>query len=420
MRFIFLFFIVVFQFDMNVLAVTTLVQSSVDLSALLNNVYQKNTEIQSMSSQLKAKEFDVALVSFMPSPKLSLMSENLQGSMAGPMKSWGLSQEIKFPAKYYLMSSAESDKAQAVYFQWVQKKLQVRKNFVDQFVNLYAAQKIKFVLLAQKETLKEIARIAEARRASGGASQQDEMKAHMEQTKIEAEIVLQAQEIKNLEAQLRSTLGGVDSISIPNEWEMPRPRVTKTDLEIDQKHIAQSPKLNEMQWQTHAAQTEKTLSYFSYAPDFMVSYKKPYENASADAYSFEVSVTIPLWFFTNQMNEVRRAKAQELKMSKDLETTKNDLTAQYESLKSNLRSAEKLLSIYETSLIPQAQTSLNSSRAAYNVGRVSFVDLLDSERSYFDVKIKYYLYFSKYINAITEMEALVGSSISDLPLGEKQ
>ena len=61
---------------------------------------------------------------------------------------------------------------------------------------------------------------------------------------------------------------------------------------------------------------------------------------------------------------------------------------------------------------------LNSSRAAYSAGRATFVEFLDSERSLYEVRVSYFETLAKYVESLSELERVAGSSLSTLPFGE--
>jgi outer membrane protein TolC len=78
------------------------------------------------------------------------------------------------------------------------------------------------------------------------------------------------------------------------------------------------------------------------------------------------------------------------------------------------------LQIYQTALIPQASSTLNSSRTAYQAGRTNFLELLDSERSLYETRIAYYRNLAQYVDNLARLEEMAGTSLSTLPFGDSQ
>lgn len=386
----------------------------------------KNPEIQASIARADAEDSMILSASWLDRPKIGFMREqnlnNMQLTM-GPMSFWSISQEIKFPAKYFASRSAQSSKADAALAQAQDKRLEIRQKVLTAYYNWYGSLRTQSLLFAQKETLREIARAAESRRATGAAPQQDEMKAHVEQTKIENEILLQSQEIADSEAMLRALLNfnPDQSLSLPKE-ELKAPKLLErlSKESLAQKIISSSRSVKAGEAMFEAAKSERTLSWFGITPDFMVSYRRAYENAPANAYAISIEASIPLWFFAKEIPEVQSARAKAIEAERDYEKIKRDTEADVHSLKVKVESYSKLLEIYETSLIPQSISTLNSSRAAYSAGRSTFIELLDSERSLYSSRIAYYQTLTKFVESLTRLEKALGSSVSDLIfLGEK-
>jgi cobalt-zinc-cadmium efflux system outer membrane protein len=152
----------------------------------------------------------------------------------------------------------------------------------------------------------------------------------------------------------------------------------------------------------------------------MISYRKPFRNAPSDAYAVELDITVPLWFFTRQANEVESAQARMAAAEGELSAMRAKTRAEARALFAKTESFAKMLKIYSSALVPQASSTLSSSQSAYAAGRTTFLELLDAERSLFDVRIGYYRNLAKYIENLTRLERVTGTRLSSLPFGEEQ
>lgn len=404
---------------------TTAAASSLTPADLLQEVFARNPELATSRARAKAEAALVPSKYSLNNPRLGLMRESnmtAEQRQMGDMQSWTISQEIMFPTKYFSMGAMQDSKADAVKEEYLDEVLQIRQKALSQYYNYYSASRIAALLEAQRETLREIARIVETRRATGAAPQQDEMKAHVEQTKIENEILLQAQELVELESSLNALLNRDPDapLSLP-KGDLTAPKLSHKIENIEAAARKSSKALSAQQAWLREAETAKTLAKMSYLPDFMLSYRKPLgSNSPRNAYAFGVEMTFPLWFFAKQTSEVSAAAAKSMEAEKRLELTKRQVEAESRSLGNKVKTLAKLLKIYETALIPQSTSTLNSSRIAYRAGRVGFQELLDAERSLYSVRIDYYRNLTKFVETLTALERVVGYPVSDLPLsGEK-
>jgi outer membrane protein TolC len=72
------------------------------------------------------------------------------------------------------------------------------------------------------------------------------------------------------------------------------------------------------------------------------------------------------------------------------------------------------LNLYQHALIPQARQSLESSEAAYETGKISFLELLDSERFLLNVRYGYVKIKTDYLTAQARMERALGAPFPEL------
>jgi outer membrane protein TolC len=399
-------------------------KTSLTLEQALTEALANNPEISSAKAKAQTEEARVGLARSLPNPRLGVMRENNLTSdqvAMGPMNSVSISQEIMFPAKYALMGDAQKATARAASHRAQDTRLSVRQKVVSAYVGLYSKRQILSLLEAQRETLREVARIAESRRATGAVPQQDEMKAHVEQTMLENEILMQKQELGEAEAMLGSLLGRspMDSISIAAA-DFKAPALKEKKAAIEKIAVERSESLASSREMVSEAETMLKLSKFSYAPDFMLSFRKPFTNAPSDAYAISLDITVPLWFFSRQKNEVAAASAAVTSAKADTHAMSLEIRSLVRALSEKAESFEKMLRVFETSLIPQATSSLNSARSAYASGKSGFMELLDAERSLYQVRIDYYKALSKYADAVAALEKTAGVSLSTLPFGENQ
>ena len=74
-----------------------------------------------------------------------------------------------------------------------------------------------------------------------------------------------------------------------------------------------------------------------------------------------------------------------------------------------LESLREQLDLYRHALIPQAEQSMESSEAAYETGKLTFLELLDSERFLLNVRYGYAKIKSDYLIAQADMERALGT-----------
>lgn len=327
------------------------------LEKALSQAMGTNPEIGASVARADSEHSAIRAQYWLDNPKVGLAREsnlNFMEQQMGPMTLWSVSQEVKFPAKYFLLGSAQKARARSADEEVDAKKLEVRRKAISGYFALFTTSRIISLLEAQRETLREVARAAESRHATGAVPQQDEMKAHVEQTKLENELLLAQEDLESMEAMLNAVLNqdAHQAIVLPKqEFAIPKLKVSLDEIpklaHANANHVKHGEAL------VDEANSQKALAALSYAPDFMFSYRKAFINAPDNAYAASVEMTIPLWFFAKQTSEVSIASARQVEAERNLEKTMRELHSEVRSLSAKVRSREKLLQIYQTALIPQ-------------------------------------------------------------------
>ncbi|HAR43389.1 MAG TPA: hypothetical protein DCS07_12295 [Bdellovibrionales bacterium] len=335
------------------------------------------------------------------------------------MNMWMVSQDIQFPTKYLAMGAAQKHRAAGSRAELRSQQLEIRKRLIAAYFRVFSLDRIHSLLQAQLNTTREIARNAEARRATGAVTQQDEMKAHVEETRANAEIIMNSQERAAARAELASLLGSDVSdeppLIIPSE-ELSPPKLNAVDKNAKfLSSVQNSPSLLRAAAFTQEMNAEQHLARMSWLPDFRVMYQQQFGAASTAESRFRVEASIPLWFPLQQTSLTssalaRRQNAEQLQLQAQLE-----LKARVQTLSARAEAQNTLLKIDQTSLIPQATSTFNSSQGAYRAGKVGLMELLDSQRALYGVRIGYYRTLLDFAETVAELEAVTNSSKSDLP-----
>lgn len=70
--------------------------------------------------------------------------------------------------------------------------------------------------------------------------------------------------------------------------------------------------------------------------------------------------------------------------------------------------------------IPSATQAYQSTRKSFNEGKLPFLDVLDAQRTLFELEHRYVTALQDYHLAAAQIESLIGSRLTDLPISEKQ
>ena len=75
---------------------------------------------------------------------------------------------------------------------------------------------------------------------------------------------------------------------------------------------------------------------------------------------------------------------------------------------SKYRSASEQAALFKDGIIPQAQQTVDSMRAGYQVNQVDFLNLVRTQVTLYDYETQYWLAISLANQALAQLESLVG------------
>ena len=389
--------------------------NSNQLNSLLQEAFSQNFEIKAYAENTKAEKKMITTQYNLSDPSIGISRLN-RGNATDYLT---LQQKIRFPTKYFLAGKSQKKMYESSKSNLDATKLEIRKSVVEVYFAIYAVQKTMQLTKATLQLVKDFARIAEKKYAARKSSQSDSMKSHFEMTQLELNLLNLEQEESMLQSRMVALLGRPQSQKLnlsSLEIESPKVFLNKirtNDHEINTQISKTSPVLIAQEKKFEASRIQKKLAKWEFAPDFNLQYQHRISGLPDDSNIFSISATVPLWFWKNSAQASAasaRAFAEEYK-HKNLSLK---FVEDIKSLKVRIRKANKVLTIYRTTLMPQAEGAYRTSRSAYKAGSASFLDLLDAERSLYSVKQSYYKALTYFVRDVVEAETILGTSISNI------
>ena len=177
------------------------------------------------------------------------------------------------------------------------------------------------------------------------------------------------------------------------------------------------PLLKKMETKIEAAQSRLDLAKRGYYPDFKlgVTYgdrtgntPPPMGGARSDFLSVMVGVKVPLYSGRKQSKAVSQ-KNSELRMNRyALLDEKGMVMAAISSAVTDYQKAKQQFSLYGSGIVPQAQQTVQSMLAGYQVSEVDFLNLVRSQMTLFNYELQYWKALSDAKQALARLEAAVG------------
>lgn len=298
---------------------------------------------------------------------------------------FGLSQKLPFPGLLSSRKRAARRRAEASAYGVEDQRLVTDGAVEMAWAELGFAQRALDITEHNIALLRQLAGTAESRYQVGNGLQQDVLRAQVELTALLQERLRRHEAIEIAAANL------IELLDLPAETRLPR--TAELALEADQPALAvlidtiesRSARLAAARERVEAAREQVTATRIEGLPDLDLGLGyRVRKNVAGDAVngddflSLGVTVRLPVdrgkWRarVAERRAELRRAEA-------ELRATRASLFAQTRRSHAELVRASSEEALLATGLVPQARQSLASSRSAYQVGRIEFLSLLDSQ-----------------------------------------
>lgn len=330
----------------------------------------------------------------------------------------GFSQEIPFPGKLDLKEEAAEYDAQAAGHSVDEIRLQLVKNVKSKWWQLYYLDRALETVELNQSLLRQFITVAKTKYETGMGLQQDVLLSQLELSKLmDQDIQLQAMR-RNQAIQLNILMGRLASneLILPGQVSKEMPSLVGED-ELYLKAELVRPLLRQMEVQVDAAQSRLDLAKRDYYPDFKLGMTYgdrtgdnplPRGGARSDFVSVMVGVKIPLYAGRKQSKAVSQKNSELQKNRYALLDERGVVMGAISSAVTDYHRAKQQLSLFGSGIVPQAQQTLESMLAGYQVSEVDFLNLVRSQIILFNYQLQYWKALSDAKQALARLEAAVG------------
>ncbi len=129
--------------------------------------------------------------------------------------------------------------------------------------------------------------------------------------------------------------------------------------------------------------------------------------------SFNLGINLPV-HRSKYDAEVAEATEAKVASTHGYRETVNAVESSIREVGFRISTLREQMALFNNTLMPQAQQSLQSAEAAYSTGGLGILDLLDSERVLLQVRLGLAQYITDYMQALAGMERAIGSPFPEI------
>ncbi len=391
-------------------------RSKLTLPELIQEVLARNPELVAVRKQWEAATNRITQARSLDDPILSVQLWNVPQPFKATQADntiFGLSQNLPFPGKLALKGDVASRSAEMTEQLVRAKERELVARLKQAYYDLFLAQKAVLIHHEQVELLRQFVAIANAKFRGGMGSQADVLKAQVELSLLFQHLPVLEQRRKTAAAMLNTLLDRDTSSPLGLAQE---PSQLPINQPLDDLHsfaLNDRPELKAAELDVQRSEQSRALAQRQYYPDFNVAFQRFQNYQANDGFGAYVAMSIPFAFWTKPKYDagVQEAEAAVAAAQAQQHTLENLTRFQIDDLLAKLRAIDQVATLYRTTILPQAEQSLESARAGYRAGKGGFLDLIDTQRAWRGFQLEYFKALVDRQNRLAELEQVVGITL---------
>jgi outer membrane protein, heavy metal efflux system len=388
----------------------------ITLDQVLSLGLLQNSELASFSWAVRAAEARLVQEGLLPNPEIETSVENFGGDhdlkgFDGAETTVQINQMIELGGKRAKRKQVASLDKDIASWEYESKRIEVFADIFKSFWDVVSAQE-KYAIAIEIATIADESYFFAAERVKAGKApplEEIQSQVTVSTTRIEVEQTKRA--LETARKNLAATWGSAEPIFEKATADIgalsPLP-----PLETLEAHVSKNPDLARWDKEMEKSRAQVNLADAERIPDLTVGAGPRYYNETDDT-AFVMNVSVPIPIFNRNQGAAQEArfnlaKARESRKAVLLKT-QQDLEKAYQDSSSSYLTADSLMKI----AIPAAQTAYSAALEGYREGKIGYFAVLETQRTFFEVKHQYISAIIDYHKSKTDIERIVGQSLAD-------
>lgn len=375
------------------------------LDSALEFASKANPDLAVASREVEALAGAIRQAGIVPNPEIATLIEDK--NKATRSTTLQLNQPLELGGKRAARIHAAERSRDAATAELNAKRADIRATVIAAFYDLLSAQERLRLAQASVELAQRATTAASKRVTAGKVSPVEETKARVAESGVRVEMAQATSELANARRRLAATWGS----AIPRferavgQAEALPPIPVLNEL---MQRLPHAPMLVHSQLEVERRQALAQVERSRQIPDLTVSLGvKRNQELGRDQALFGVSIPLPL-FDRNQGNlqealsRIDKARderiAAEVRLSTELAQAHERLTAAHQETE-----------LMQKEILPGAQSAYDAATKGFELGKFSFLDMLDAQRTFFQAKSQYLRALVEAHRSRAEIERIVGT-----------
>jgi cobalt-zinc-cadmium efflux system outer membrane protein len=387
---------------------------TINLRQVLTLALTHNPDLKAFSWAVRAGEAKTLQAGLRPNPELETEIEEFGGS--GDLSGFSaiettiqLGVPIDLGGVRRKQRQIAGLEAELAGWNYETARLDVLTQVNRAFIDVLAAQKVVTLNEELVRLAEQVFNTAKAQVEAGKVAPVQQMRTQVEL--VNSRIALEASKrgLEGARFVLAATWGSTSPTfeKVEGQFEMAKPIPTVEQLA---NRIFQNP--NIARWTVEIAHRRAAiqLERSRRVPDLSIGGGMKHLNESDDvAFIFGLSLPIPL--FDRNQGAIREAEYNLVRSFEEQRSAEVAVRTALMTAYGTLSAAAGTVSSLKNEVLPSAQSTFDAVTEGYRIGKFDFLEMLDAQRTLFDVRSSYIDALAKYHKAVADVERLIGEPL---------
>jgi len=385
---------------------------TIDLHQALSLALMHHPELAGFAYQVRSAEARALQAGMMPNPEMEIEIEEISDiGFKDAITSFLLSQSIELGGKRKKRARVAHLEADAARWEYEMVRLHVYTRAKKAFHDVVAAQeKVKFA--AEMTGLSEqMLKTVSARVEAGRDSPIEKARAitslasaEIEQRRAESELVTAK---ISLAAQWGGSASSFDDAL--GDLDILKPVPSLDELS---ERLSRNPDVARWDTAIEQSQTALNLERATRIPDLALGAGLEYSNVERET-TYRLGLAFPIPLFDRNQGGLLEAQSNLLKAEKERDAAVVGILAELTEAFQKLTSSYDEAAVLRGDVLPAAERALEGIHDGFNRGKYSYLEVIDTQRTMFELKSQYIEALIRYHLARADIERLIAESLDE-------
>ncbi len=380
----------------------------------------QNPDIEAARKKVDAAAYRVPQAASLRDPMLGVTAfpEPVQTAAGQQEVSLSASQQLPWFGKLDAKAAAAEADTNVARAQLAATELEVIEQVKRAYFELYFVERAIQITQDNRSLLLDFVRIADSKYQTGKASQQDVLRAQVEVSNLDNQLIRLRQQLDSNQARLARLLHISPDTPVRALQQSPQNQVPADLQRLYERAIAGRPELHAQLAAIQRDRHNVDLARLNYYPDLTAGVTwidtaasgiSPVANGD-DPVLLAFSINLPI-YHQRLSAGVREAESRVVADARQYDSLRDRTAESVKDLYTQATSQYELVKLFRNDIIPKSQQTLEVSQAAYQVGDVDFLQLIDNWQQLLRFQIAHHRLESQLQQTLAALERVVGGSL---------